>query len=664
MILLVSGLVVMVLAGVAALGCRRIPRLAGTIAVSGVLSGSALALMGAFGALTGRAPARFTLSTAIASANALANDSGALAIDALGAFFLLVVLVVSSLAAIYGLGYLERNTRTGASWFFFNVLVASMAFVVVADDGFLFLIAWELAALSSYFLVVQHDERAEVRRAGWVYLVAAHVGAAFLVVFFVLLGQHAGSLRLVSLAGPLSNAAPLHVMFVCALIGFGTKAGLVPLHPWLVEAYPVAPSHVSAVLSGAMSKLGIYGLARVLTLLDPQEPWGWTLIFVGSSSTVLAILLALPQRDLKRSIAYSSAENLGIVAMAMGLGVFALTRGNQGLAVVALAGGLLHVANHAVFKTLLFLAAGALQKATGTLDIERLGGLLRRMPITGAVFLVGALAICALPPFNGFASEFILLVTAFDTAISIPFPVDLSGLIVVLALGLASGLALACFARLVGIVWLGEPRSDSASAACEVGFLMQAPMIVLAIACLAIGLGVPWMLSGLERPIAVLMNTSSDMVGGVLKRFSAASLRTVVSVGAVLFGTIVALAVVRKLMLRDREVSQHVTWGCGYTATSSRIQYTGSSFAEPITELFAPLIPHESRIRLPTGTLPEAAELEKHTLDPCEHWLYAPAFRTIRSGLGSLRWIQHGRIRLYVLYIIVTLLVLLAWNVG
>ena len=381
-----------------------------------------------------------------------------------------------------------------------------MLLVVVARNGVLFLMSWELMSLASFFLVTLEDEKESVRRAGWIYLVAMHLGTAFLLALFLLLGKNAGSLDFERLS---TAAAPSGVFFLLAVIGFGTKAGFIPMHVWLPEAHPAAPSHVSAVMSGVMIKTGIYGLLRMLTLLGPPPAWwGWTLVAIGVVSGILGVLYALSQHDLKRLLAYHSVENIGIIALGLGVGVLGISYQNPTMAALGLTGGLLHVVNHAVFKSLLFLGAGSVLHATGTGELDRLGGLLKRMPVTGATFLIGAAAISGLPPLNGFVSEFLIYLGAIaglgsQAHIAPAWP--LMSVLVVGGLALIGGLAAACFTKAFGIVFLGEPRSGEAAHAHEAGAAMRWPMVVLAGLCVLIGLAAPLWPLVLQPAVAVIL---------------------------------------------------------------------------------------------------------------------------------------------------------------
>ncbi len=354
-------------------------------------------------------------------------------------------------------------------------------------------------SLASFFLVMFDHEKDEVMRAGWTYLAATHLGTAFLLVMFLVLGA-GGSLDFSALT---ASGLPAALVFAAALIGFGTKAGFVPLHVWLPEAHPAAPSHVSALMSGVMIKTGIYGLLRVMTFLGaPAAWWGWSLVVIGAVSGVAGVLFALAQHDLKRLLAYHSVENIGIIALGLGIGILGTVSANPVVAAMGFCGALLHVVNHGIFKSLLFLGAGSVLHATGTRAIDRLGGLIKSMPVTGAAFLVGAAAICALPPLNGFVSEFLVYSAAFN---SVAAGTQVwGGMVVIGGLALIGGLAAACFTKAFGVVFLGEPRSRDAVGVHEAPLSMCWPMATLAALCLAIGLTAPWMVELVMPAVAQL----------------------------------------------------------------------------------------------------------------------------------------------------------------
>jgi formate hydrogenlyase subunit 3/multisubunit Na+/H+ antiporter MnhD subunit len=588
----------------------------------------------------------------------------AVEVDALSAFFLLAIFGLCALAALWGSEYLlahHSERSLGSAWFFFNSLVASMVLVVIARNAVLFLVAWETMALASFFLVTFDDDQERVCDAGWTYLVATHLGTAFLLMLFVLLARDGGSFDFDRFVVAPADA---NLLFLLALVGFGTKAGLIPFHVWLPEAHPAAPSHVSAVMSGVMIKTGIYGLIRVLTFLGPPPAWwGWTLIAAGVLSGIYGVVFALAQRDLKRLLAYSSVENVGIITLGLGLGLVGLAAGVPTLAVLGFAGGLLHVLNHAVFKGLLFLGAGSVMQATGRRDIDRLGGLLRRMPWTGAAFLIGIVAITALPPLNGFVSEWLIYVAALNGVASGSQAVATAALAAIGGLALVGGLALACFTNAFGIVFLGEPRSDAAAQAVEPGVAMRLATLLLAASSILIGSLAPLLVSGLapvvQEATGLPLATVRTQLG-----LATASLWSIVVATAMLLILMTAIAWLRQRLLASHAPSLGPTWDCGYAAPTPRMQYSGSSFAQPLTELFTFLLRTEHRVTAPVGPFPTDASLATEAPDICAERLYRPLFADIGRGLRSVRWLQQGRVHVYVLYIALTLLILLIWKLG
>jgi NADH:ubiquinone oxidoreductase subunit 5 (subunit L)/multisubunit Na+/H+ antiporter MnhA subunit len=450
------------------------------------------------------------------------------------------------------------------------------------------------------------------------------------------------------------------------VIGFGTKAGFMPLHVWLPEAHPAAPSHVSAVMSGVMIKTGIYGLVRLLVLLGPPPAWwGWLLLVIGVTSGVLGVLFALAQHDLKRLLAYHSVENIGIIALGLGLGTLGVASGMPALAVLGYGGGLLHVINHALFKGLLFLGAGSVLHGAGTREIDRLGGLLRRMPWTGTCFLVGAAAIAGLPPLNGFVSEFLIYLAAFGSLAGAEGQVmsQIPGLVAIGTLALIGGLATACFTKAFGIVFLGEPRSADAALAKEGGPAMRLPMVLLATACVGAGLFPVAAVFALTPALLLVARQPKAVVTAVLA--GAADPLRMIAIGAALLLMIVAfLTILRRLLLAGRSVEETGTWDCGYARPTARMQYTASSFAQPLTELFGLVLRTRTRLVPPKGFFPHRAALETDTPDAFSELLFRPAFAGIERALDRLRALQQGRIQVYVLYIVLTLIALMVWKLG
>jgi hydrogenase-4 component B len=655
--LLLTALGLLIGGGALALAARHHDRLAAGAALAGLIGAAAAGLPVALDVI-----ARGTTLSLRLPWN-VPLGSFAVGLDPLSAFFLLPILVLAPLTGIYGVGYLREwrgRKNLGGCWFFFNLLVACMVLVVTARNAVLFLVAWETMALASYMLVVFEDERDDVRRAGRTYLIATHLGTGALLVLFLLLGQSSGSLDFADL-GP--GAGSLTLLFVLAMIGFGTKAGFVPLHVWLPEAHPASPSHVSALMSGVMIKTGLYGLLRILTWLGPPPPaWGWALLAVGVVSAVGGVLLALAQHDLKRVLAYSSVENVGLVALGLGLGLLGQAYDQPLMACLGYAGALLHILNHALFKGLLFLAAGAAAQSTHTRELDRFGGLLQRMPHTGVLFAIGAAAICGLPPLNGFVGELVIYLGALRAITGLNATGALAGAVAIIALALAGGFAAACFARTFGIAFLGEPRSPSAAGAREASRWLTAPMGILAAACVALGLAGPFLLAPLHTVIAVVAGPA--VVARADLATAVAPLR-LVTVGALAWWLAVGLLVLlRRALLARRTVTTAVTWDCGYAAPTARMQYTASSFARPLVELF-PFVLRGSRHGEPvTDLFPANTTLATRTPDPLHHGVYAPAFAGLARLAARRKPLQGGQTQLYVLYIAVTLLVLLVWKLS
>ncbi|MGD0464832.1 MAG: proton-conducting transporter membrane subunit [Tepidisphaeraceae bacterium] len=655
MTVLLLAVAILVCSGLAALLATASPRAATTLGAGGAVVACVMGLIAAVPFLFG-APAE-----SLHLAWNVPYGSFFVEVDALAAFFLLPLFALSALAAVYGAEYLlewRGRKSLGAAWLFYNLLLASMVLVVLAHNGVLFLVAWETMTLSSYFLVTFEDEQDAVRQASWTYLVASHLGTAFLLALFVLLGRGSGSLDFDHFSS--ANASAL---FLLALVGFGTKAGFMPLHVWLPEAHPAAPSHVSAVMSGVMIKMGIYGLLRTLTFLGPPPAWwGCVLIGIGLTSGVMGVLLALAQHDLKRLLAYHSVENIGIIALGLGVGLLGVSNGSPVLAALGFGGALLHVLNHALFKGLLFLGAGSVLHGTATREIDHLGGLAKRMPWTATTFLVGAVAISGLPPLNGFVSEFLIYLGAFNgvtqrAAVAVPLLAAIAGL------ALIGGLAAACFTKAYGVVFLGQPRSEQAAHAHEAGVAMRLPMVLLAASCVLIGFCAPLAL----RPLCGVLHVVSGLPPRTINEQlagAAGPLRYVIAGSVAFVVLIAALAWLRRRSLTGRIVTQTVTWDCGYAQPTARIQYTASSFAQPLTALFAPLLRARRTLAAPEGYFPRASSFTTATPDAARIALYEPAFSGVGWLLARVRWLQQGRIQLYVLYIALTLLVLLVWKLG
>ncbi|MFI5350384.1 MAG: proton-conducting transporter membrane subunit [Elusimicrobiota bacterium] len=585
-----------------------------------------------------------------------------LGIDPLSAFFLVPIFAVGLAAGVYGEGYLEASRghlSPAYVRFFYFLLTASMAVAVCARNGVLFLAAWEIMALAAFFLVCAEDRKPGVRRAGLIYIVCTHLGILCLFVLFAVMGARAGSMDFAAMKAAMPGPGrTLTGLFALALTGFGLKAGFMPFHFWLPEAHPVAPSHASAVLSAVVLKLGIYGLLRFISFC-PSVPESWGLVFlaIGASSGILGVLFALAQHDLKRLLAYHSVENIGIIALGMGLGCLGLSHGSPALATIGFAAALLHVLNHSLFKSLLFLGAGAYDQALGSRDIEGAGGLLRRMPWVSLFSWIGAAAICGLPPFNGFVSEWLVYYGLLGR--------DLGGargaMLAAAALALIGGLAAACFTKAYGALTLGEPRGQAALAAKDPGDLMLWPMAFLAVSCLVIGIHPgPFVLSA-ARCAATIGRFSPGSawpaVAGALR-----PLTIIGWMGASALGLAGLLWIFRATLLRVREVGAVPTWGCGFTRPTPRMQYTASSYASPLARAFEGILKPELEFHPPSGYWPQRASFHSHTPDLTLDRALIPASDAVERALSVVRRVQHGRLQYYLLYVFGFLVAVLLWK--
>jgi len=578
-----------------------------------------------------------------------------IALDPLSLFFLIPIFLVFAAGSLYALGYWPAASRRDSErsvTFFYGLLAAAMALVVVARNGALFMIAWEVMALSGYFLLVTEHEEAEVRSAGTVYLVASHIGAAALLVLFSTLRSATGDFAFPA-AGSLQLAqGGATLLFCLALAGFGSKAGIMPLHIWLPSAHANAPSHVSALLSGVMLKIGIYGILRVLSFV-PQRPlwWGALLAVAGLTSALMGICIASAQKDIKRLLAYSSIENLGIISAGIGIWLIGEGTGNPRLAYLALAGALLHLLNHALFKPLLFFCAGSVMHATGTRDLDRMGGLSARMPFTSLFSLCGAVAICGLPPFNGFASEMLLYLGFFGEARA-PEPYVALGAPV---LALVGGVALICFVKLYGIAFLGAPRTELAARGHEAPAAMLAPMALLAGLTLLGGL-FPQLFLALVNPALSALSPAGAYPGALPVRplWFAVAGGSVIAMAAALF-----LAL--RLKGRSLPAGSGPTWGCGYLRPEPSMQYTGSSFGNLFGSLLAPLVRARTRVGVIAGVAPPAVQLGYAPEETVLDRMVLPSVSVVGIGFAFLRRLQHGVVQVYILYIFATLLLLMLW---
>ncbi len=615
------------------------------------------AICGLFGAVLG-----FTSTEAgLTLPWAIPGGRFSVRVDAVSSLFLLPVFLIPPLCALYGLSYWpqvrhpENGTRLS---FFFGLVPAGMGLLLIARNSLLFLLAWEVMTLAAFFLVSTEDEKPSVREAGWHYLVATHVGVLALMALFALLRRATGSFEL----GPVAPGAfagwELSAVFLLGVVGFGLKAGIVPFHVWLPGAHANAPTHVSAILSGVLLKMGVYGLVRLIGWLPvPPVWWGEFLLAAGMVSGIMGVLYALGQHDLKRLLAYHSIENIGIIVMGLGIAALGRSLGRNEWVALGLSGGLLHVINHSLFKSLLFLSAGSVIDKTRTREIDRLGGLSKAMPLTALAFLIGAVAICGLPPLNGFVSELLIYLGLFHAALPGDGTTWAGPAFVAPALALTGALAVACFVKVYGTVFLGEPRTEATREAEESSGTMLIPLAVLSAACVAIGLWPAWLTGALDRVVACWQE------GGA----PTASLEDIAPLPAVGLAnlSLVALAAIGLIWMRNRmkrgPLVRTVTWDCGYASPTARMQYTASSFAQMLVDFFSWVLVPRKRGPKIEAFFPETARFHGEVPDLVLDRLMVPAWKWIEETAGRFKVLQQGLMQVYVLYILATVVALMFW---
>ena len=588
-----------------------------------------------------------------------------LRIDPLGGFFLTVVALTAVPASLYAIEY-DRGARRGPAAYL--AFVGAMAMVPLAANVVTFLAAWEVMSVASWFLVAREDATA---RAAWVYAVMTHAGFACLLAGMLLMGSWTGSAAFTEwrAAARALDPSARAVVFCLLAFGFAGKAGVIPLHVWLPLAHPAAPSHVSALMSGVMVKLGIYGLVRIGVDWLGAGPawWGGGVLALGIVSALVGVLYALVDADLKRVLAFSTIENVGIVLIGLGSGMVFHASGATGLAALAIVAALYHVANHAAFKSLLFLGAGAVVHATGTRNMEALGGLIKRMPWTAATFLLASIAISGLPPLNGFVSEWLTFQALLQNLRVPSAEVNLLFALALAALALTAGLAAAASVRAFGISFLALPRTNAARDAAEAPALMRIAMVALSVACVALGLGAPIVLPVLVAVVATLASAGAAPLTiaswgtiHVTGQFAGLSMPAIV---VVLVAALAAPLVLMRVAGARAGHRTYETWGCGRMLHTPRMEYTAAAFANPFKRVFDFFYRPEKR--LDVAAHPESRFFvtrmvyESPTRPVFEDWLYRPVLGAIHRVTLTARAIQSGSPNLYLAYILAALVLML-----
>jgi hydrogenase-4 component B len=627
---------------------------------AGALVGLALAALAV--------PAMFAPPTARLLPLGLPDLPFHLRLDALAAFFLLVLGAVAAGVSVYSIGYFasESAARLRLISLQYHVFLASMAFVVLADDAYLFMLAWETMALASYFLVTTDHRLPAIRSAGFLYLLIAHLGAIAILLCFGVMHGGGGDYSFDALRAADLSPAWASVAFLLAFFGFGAKAGLLPLHAWLPEAHPAAPSPVSALMSGVMIKTAIYGMVRVIYDLIGGVRWEWGLLIlvVGAATTLFGVLYALMQHDLKRLLAYHSVENIGIILLGLGMSMVFFGFGHPAAGVLGLIAALYHTLNHAVFKGLLFLGAGSILHATGLRDLNAMGGLIRGMPATAFYFLVGALAISALPPLNGFVSEWL----TFQAALQAPLLQHgvVRSLLPLFAatLALAGALTAMCFVKVFGVAFLGRARHRAElSPARDASLAERLGLAWLTAGCFVLGLFPVTMLAALNQVAASLTGASlarealeSNWLWLVPTSSAQASYSPIIFLLVVLGVVLLTLRLVR--FFYHGRVRFADPWDCGYPEQTTRMQDTADAFAQPIRHVFGPLYRMQRQFPGPEDAQPRYS---LKVQDRHWFWLYLPVARLAEFLSAKVGLLQRGRVSVYLLYSFVTLIALLVF---
>ncbi len=637
------------------------------------LAGAVLETGASLGALFANSELAWSLSSGVPYL------SYAVRLDPLSAYFNLALSLLAASVSIYSLGYIGHGPARkspGLFCFFLNLLLLSLTLVFTASNILFFLIAWELMTVAGYFLVVFNHESAESRRGGLLYILMSRGGTGMLFVGFLLLATVAGSMEFSALHGAGERLTPFvgALAFVLLFLGFGVKAGIIPLHIWLPVAHPVAPSNISALMSGIVIKTGIYGMARVFFDFYGAVPvWaGMLVLVVGVISALLGVLYALMEHDLKRLLAYHSIENIGIILMGFGSALLFRSFGHPQLAALALVAGLFHTLNHGVFKCLLFLGAGGVLHATHTRNMEEMGGLIRRMPATALYFLIGAIAISGLPPLNGFVSEWFTyqaLLAGFGATpdlTRVAFPI--AGAL----LALTAALAATCFVKAFGITFLALPRSTEAEQAREVPLAMRWGMAILALACVLLGLGATWFLPVFDsittQAFGIPISSSLVGGGGLLLTLGAGRSGSVsTAVIALLLVALGAVPLVLWFLWGRKSVrASGPAWDCGLPGLTAANEYTATAFSKPLRMIFAALFRPRREIQAEFDVspyYPKAIHFESEIQPAFEKHFYGPLRDGILAIASQMRRLQAGSIHAYLAYIFVTLILLLLFGV-
>ena len=577
-------------------------------------------------------------------------------VDSLSAWFILIINFTSITGVLYGSGYLKAyshlKTNLELHWMFYVLFHLSMVWVCMFDNGIGFLIVWELMSLSSLMLVIFEFQNKKTLKAGINYMVQMHLSVVFLTLGFILLYINTGSFNFEALAQMSSNKNSIWI-FVLLFAGFAIKAGFIPFHTWLPHAHPAAPSHVSGVMSGVIVKLGIYGIFRIIMYL--RHDWllfGEVILILSVITAIYGIANAAVKYDFKQMLAYCTIENIGIIGIGLGLGLMGIGNGDKTMAILGFSGALLHTLNHSLFKSLLFFGAGSVYQQTHTRNIERLGGLIKKMPITAVLFLIGSMAIGGVPPFNGFVSEFIIYSGLFKGLLgfqgisqTILLILTITGLVIV------GGMSLITFTKTFGVIFLGNPREDLHHEPKETPFIMLLPQYLIIAVMLAIAILPQFFFSYANK--VVLSTFAIESTGSVVSfALMVENIANIGKVSLIFIVLMISVVGIRWLFVRKRQSIVYETWGCGYVAPVKKAQYTGRSFTRSFGLLFAFLVKEKkNNEKIPKEKLyPEQLKFSTNYIDLLEKYFVTPLAKRLTFTLNYFQFIQNGQIQSYVLY--------------
>lgn len=577
--------------------------------------------------------------------------------DSLSIFFAFIIILITIPIVIYSIGYMQEYKKKYSTSYFmlvFSLFLLSMLGVVFSRDAIVFIVFWEIMSLSSFFLVIFEYESKKNIKSGIMYLIMTHISGLLLLVMFSLLFKYTGSFDfsvITQHAEALSNTQKT-IIFILALSGFGAKAGIIPLHPWLPKAHPAAPSNVSALMSGVMLKVALYGFIRLMFMLLANLPlyFGVITMLIGTLTAIYAILNALFQDDIKKLLAYSSAENIGIILAAVGLAMIFESRSLMELSIITLTAALFHILNHAVFKSLLFLGAGSVLYATGTKNMNELGGLYNKMKFAAVCVFIGTAAISAVPPLNGFASEILILksfIAGGNSVHSLGLVVSIisCGIFIALTSGGAMYAAVKCF----GITYLGAPRSSKAADAHQLPLSMKLGMGILALFTVLLGILSPLAIQLISRVSTFLLDTNVLLSGSEAK--SAVSFD--ITITALIIALVAAITyTIISFNDKGKPVEVKDTWGCGFNNMKPYMQYSGSGYVQPLSRIFHHFVAYRKEVKQKSTIL-----IKQKTSDIIEKYIYEPVTRGVLLMADMATKIHYGRIQLYVLYIFISLLI-------